>query len=287
MKCYLTLLQEKIEIYGGFSEILKKYRFINLIDFILSSFLTSISRKLYLPKDVNYGLIDALFWPRGIDRWFRYTRVIKEIDLSNRFSVLNVGSGGVGISGFLNSSRMDVISLDIRKEVFKNLRGFFVIGDGCRLPFKNKSFDVVVSIDVLEHIPCASFRQDFYEELKRVCGEKLVLACPIQSEDGLFRGRVYDLTFQRIYKQNHGCEEQNTAEHIASGHPTIGEIERALPNSKIYGYKNCDTWLKYMLFQQKLLIGLFTGLIYYMFWKRNDNQPPYWGGIIVWTQNSN
>ena len=87
--------------------------------------------------------------------------------------------------------------------------------------------------------------------------------------------------FSSIFTERNG-ELKNQTQHISAGHPTLKEIKRALPNSKIYGYKNCDVWLRYMLFSRKPFLGLFCGLLYYLLWRKKDSKPPYWGAVIVW-----
>jgi len=155
-----------------------------------------------------------------------------------------------------------------------------VIGDGLNLPFRDDVFDIVVSIDTVEHIP-KPIRLNFYRELKRVCKKKVILTCPIQSDDGTFLGKTYDIIFQSFYERTYGVKEPNTAQHIVAGHPTLEEVVTAFSAPQIYGYKNCDIWLKYMLFSCKPFIGIFCGLLYYLFWKKDDNKPPYWGAMVV------
>ncbi|HDH44617.1 MAG TPA: class I SAM-dependent methyltransferase [Thermococcus sp.] len=289
IKIYQKEVRTKLLKYGGLKEIIKKYGVMTIIDVAISKFLNLISKRFYRPKATNYGLSEVFFHPRGIDRWSRYIHVINEIRKINAesFSVLDVGAGGAGISGFASLLRKGCkfFLLDVRKDVFKGLRNVHsIVGDGCRLPFRGKVFDVVVSVDTVEHIP-KSIRHSFFKELKRVCKKKIVITCPLQSYDSVFRGREYDIVFQYFYEKNYGVKEPNTAQHIAAGHPTPEEIIRELPGCAIYGYKNCNTWLKYMLFSLKPFLGLFTGLLYYLFWKRNDDKPPYWGAIIILNQN--
>jgi len=35
---------------------------------------------------------------------------------------------------------------------------------------------------------------------------------------------------------------------LAESHPTLEELKGAFPDSTIQGYKNCDVWLKYVIF---------------------------------------
>ena len=284
MKSYRKKIQTNILQYGSLKEIIKKIGVIAIIDFAISNFFNVISKRFYRSNSANYGLSEAFFRSRDIDRWSRYIYVANEIQkMKTKSSVLDIGSGGLGISGFLSPERsdLDFFLLDVQKDTFKGLKGAHrVVGDACRLPFRDKTFDIVVSVDTAEHIP-KSIRHKFYEELKRVCKKIIIITCPLQSNNGIFQGKKYDIIFQYLYEKNYGDKEPNTAQHIAAGHPTLEEIKVALPDSAIYGYKNCDIWLKYMLFSPKPFIGLFCGLLYVIFWKKNDNKPPYWGAIIV------
>jgi ubiquinone/menaquinone biosynthesis C-methylase UbiE len=278
-------IRAKLLEYGGIKEIVKKKGVGAIIDFAISQILYLISQRFYTSSSADWGLSEALFRSRDIDLWSRYIHVTNEIRKikARNLSLLDVGAGGEGISVFLSSLRRDCdfFLLDVRKDAFKGLgRVHRVVGDGCKLPFIDKAFDTVVSVDTAEHIP-QSIRHNFYKELKRVCKKRIILTCPMQSSDGIFQGKKYDITFQNLYEKIYGVKEPNTAQHIAAGHPTIEEIKRELPHSAIYGYKNCDIWLKYMLFSPKPFLGLFTGLLYNSFWKRNDDKPPYWGAIIV------
>jgi len=281
MQSFREEFQIGLQKYGNLKGIMKKSGVKAIIDSAISQFLNLISKRLYKSNSPKFGLSEIFFRSRDIDRWSRYTHVTNEISKikEGKLSVLDVGSGGREIPGFASTWNYSLV--DIQKDALKNLkRGHKVVGDACKLPFRDRTFDIVISIDTAEHIP-RSNRHNYFEELKRVHKRQIIITCPIQSNDDLFKGKTYDLIFQHFYEKEKGLKEQNTAQHIASGHPTIDEIQKELPNSAIHGYKNCDVWLRYMLFSLKPFIGLFTGALYYLFWKRKDDKPPYWGAIIV------
>ena len=192
MKSYQKEIQTKILQYGSLKEIIKKFGVIAIIDFAISDVLNLISTRFYRPDWVHYGLSDAIFHSKDIDRWSRYAHIEKILEIKEeRFSILDVGSGGEGISGFLIPKRsdLDFFLFDVRKDAFKDLkRAHCVVGDGCRLPFRDKAFDIIVSTDAIEHIP-KSLRQNFYKEMKRVARKKIILTCPMQSSDGEFQGK--------------------------------------------------------------------------------------------------
>lgn len=286
MESYRKEIQTKLLKYGSFKEMIKKNGVIAIIDFAISNILNLISKRIYRSNSSDYGLSEAFFRSRGIDRWSRYVHVVNEIrKIKAGNSVLEVGSGGRGISEYLSSldgmRNYELFMLDIGRDAFKGLKECNpIIGDGCTLPFKDKAFDIVVSVDTVEHIS-KTIRRNFYKELKRVCRQRVIITCPMQSNDELFQGRKYDIVFQHLYERTYGVKEPNTQQHISAGHPTLEEIRGSFPDSAIYGYKNCDVWLKYMLFSRKPFIGLFTGLLYYLFWKKGDDKPPFWGAIIT------
>jgi len=283
MESYRKEIQTKLLKYGSLKEIVKKNGVLVIIDSAIQTFLDLASKRLYRPSGTDYGLSEVFFRSKCIDQFERYACAVKEIrKIESEVTVLEIGAGGEGISYFSNLlKKCNFFLFDIKKDAFTGLKKKqAIIGDGCRLPFRDKAFDVIVSVDTVEHIP-KSLRHNFYKELKRVCKKRIILTCPIQSSDGIFQGKKYDVTFQYLYERNYGVRETNTAQHIAAGHPTLEEIKRAIPDSAIYGYKNCDIWLKYMLFSSKPFLGLFCGLLYWLLWKRNDDKPPYWGGIIV------
>jgi hypothetical protein len=67
---------------------------------------------------------------------------------------------------------------------------------------------------------------------------------------------------------------------MRSLHPTISEVREYFPDAKIYGTKNCNVWLKYMMLRATK-VGFLTGLIYLFFWKKKDNKPPYYECMVV------
>jgi len=203
-----------------------------------------------------------IFVPRAVDGWCRYTDVANEIRKGKYKYILDVGAGGEGISKFLDLENKFICVLDI-KNVFTFMNKDKInpiIGDGCNLPFKAKTFEIVISVASIEHVP-KNRRNNYLKELKRV-GKKIILHFPVISNDGLYKGKLYDIKFQNIHKRLFGFYDQNTSEHIKSGHPTLDEIKKIFPNaSYLLGRKNCDIWLKYMIFSRRSFIGFLTGLI--------------------------
>ncbi len=252
-----------------------------------------LSNKFYKWNTDNYGLKETFFWPKGIDVWVRYSKVLNEVKneikkLGRKISVLDVGCGGEGIARFLKYSgdleKCDVILLDIRKERVKKIKlGLPVVGDGCALPFKDNSFDVVVSIDSVEHIPRKN-RTNYLNELKRVSGNKVLLHFPAESPREGFEGKKSDMKFQEKHIREFGKPEPNTAEHINCGHPTLEEIRETFPDGIVQGVQNTEVWLNYMMFSRKLIVGFLTGLLYLLKWKKGEGKPPHHGCFFKYSK---
>lgn len=248
-----------------------------------SYYRVQLSKRVHKYSSSRFTLIDALFFPRSIDLWSRLMLILREfnnLNTSGNCSILDLGAGNGRLENLLNPEVYSVVSCDISKTAIKNLKApFKLVCDGCTLPFTDNCFDYATSIDVIEHIPKAN-RNRFFSELKRVCNKNVILTCPLQNDDGRFQGRTFDYIFQCLYEKKHGLKEYNTEEHIKSEHPTLKEINQLSQNFELIGYKNCEIWLKYMLFSRERVISFFSGFIYYFFWSKHDNKPPFWGAMI-------
>ena len=91
---------------------------------------------------------------RNINLILRYSPIVKKLKeiswkTKNLLSVLEIGSGSIGITRFYNG---EVVGVDIEAEKYKNPRLRFIKGSATNLPFSDSSFDAVVSVDTLEHL---------------------------------------------------------------------------------------------------------------------------------------
>ena len=114
--------------------------------------------------------------------------------------VLDAGCGGGAYVNFLSSKGLDVTGIDkfemfIGKTRVRDYKGTFTIGDLTDLPFRDKSFDVSYSFDVLEHIDDIAAIQ----ELARVTRHRVIVAVP-QEDDFFIR---FGLTFLHYQDQTH------------------------------------------------------------------------------------
>jgi SAM-dependent methyltransferase len=292
MKSRISTLKKarwKIKKHGGIKQIIRKYGFMGLSDAVLSQGISYLRNRFYRWKDDKYEFKEVLFFPKEIGGYSRYSKILKElknISSTGKIRILDVGSGGEGIARFLKYSdeyeRYNIVLVDIGKSKVENVKlGIPVVADGCNLPFKDHTFDVVTSVDAVEHIP-KEIRRKFLEELKRVTKNAVLLHFIIHDPDKGFIGRDADLKFQGWYTETFGTPELNTAEHLNAGHINLLEVQDVFPNAIVEGTQNVDVWFKYMMLGYKPIVGFFAGILYLLRWKKKDNLPPFHGCFLKW-----
>jgi len=95
--------------------------------------------------------------------------------------LLDAGSGSRGVAPWLHGWR--VTALDTSFEDYGAASGPRrhlarpVLGDIRAIPFEDGAFDIVLALDVLEHL-APEHREDAIGELARVAGRRVIVACP-------------------------------------------------------------------------------------------------------------
>ncbi|MFH0859940.1 MAG: class I SAM-dependent methyltransferase [Candidatus Altiarchaeota archaeon] len=128
-----------------------------------------------LDERAYYGrLYVQRYWQRE-----KISKVVEDAGVGKL--LLDLGSGSGVISNLLSESNT-VISYDISencirncRKINKNLMG--VVGDAINLPFKEKSFDAVVCVELIEHLTSP---QKCVAEIRRTLNDKgnLILTTP-------------------------------------------------------------------------------------------------------------
>lgn len=107
----------------------------------------------------------------------RYQKICQLVNLKPTHKILDVGCGE-GLSFERFNRKNEIIGLDIHPKqriVQKNFR--YVRGDGANMNFKNKEFDLVICIGVLEHIFPFTKLKKVAQEIQRV-GKSYVVVVP-------------------------------------------------------------------------------------------------------------
>ena len=139
--------------------------------------------------------------------------IIDALRTRRPWRILDAGSR----EGFLREFLREDAVVNLDREYFDG--SSLVLGDVLSLPFPARSFDAVVSLDVLEHVPAAR-RMDFLDELVRVSAGPVVVSAPFASDAVVTAEKLVNDFCLRV----NGRENPFLAEHLAGGLPREEEV---------------------------------------------------------------
>lgn len=172
----------------------------------------------------------------------RYYPVVALLRSLGATSVLDVGCGDGGL-GMYEPGR-PFVGCDLQfGRPWPPMRA--VVGRGGALPFADRSFDAVISLDTLEHVPPAE-RGAFVADLARVARRRLILAMPC---GGL--ARLSERLLDRWYALLGISTPPFLDEHVAFQLPEQTEVEAVLTSLghpfQVYGNENLLVHLLVMM----------------------------------------
>ena len=155
-------------------------------------------------------------------RYETVRRAVEAMRSKQQHTILEVGSGSHGnLAEYLPKDQITFLDKSLTNEAQKDPR--FVIGDATSLQYPDSSFDFVIGLDVLEHIPSID-RNDFLREVCRVARKGVFLSFP-QHESGY---TATDETLRAVYLASKTIPPDWIDEHIDCTLPNADEIEQAL-----------------------------------------------------------
>src|SRR5690349_20051417 len=105
----------------------------------------------------------------------RYAPVVTDLG-DGEASVLDVGSGPFGLAQALPERRFAGVDIEFLAPPTATMVPVRMAPGP--LPFADAAFDVVISLDALEHVPPPA-RPGFVAELCRVSADRVLLSCPV------------------------------------------------------------------------------------------------------------
>lgn len=199
-----------------------------------------------------------------VDNYWRYKPILHFINTHTFNSILEVGCFEKGITQYL---KRRIVGVDVNFGMAATGLLEKVKATCHLLPFKDNSFDVVLSTDMLEHIPQKT-RKECIEEIIRVAKKFVLLGIPCGQKSERADKDLNDF-YKRLYKTDHRW----LAEHIKNGLPSHKEIRQNLEKFKYKEIKNVPIfiWKKMLKLQFFLALDKVKGgflinrLIYKLF----------------------
>lgn len=159
----------------------------------------------------------------GLNHLVRLAPVVELVREAGGHEVLDAGSGSAGVAPWLGAA-WEVTAVDTSFDDYGAQDAGHVaarravFGDVRDLPFEDRSFDVTVAVDLLEHVPPAD-RPVALHEIARVTRRRVVIACPSGPAALAADRRLADsLTVAPGW----------LAEHLENGFPEVGDVVAAL-----------------------------------------------------------
>ncbi|MEX2028064.1 MAG: class I SAM-dependent methyltransferase [Candidatus Curtissbacteria bacterium] len=176
--------------------------------------LEKISRKFFNKYFENMHPETAL-------RYLPIVKKLKDAKLTDS-KILEIGAGSLGITPFLKKP-IDGIDVDFSGPQTPLLTK--IKANGVTLPFHKNSYDVTLSVDVIEHIPPQSREKAIYEML-RVTKKLAIIVVPV-GDLSAKQDRELNSYWQKVFK----TKNQFLAEHVQNGLPQSDEILVAIDKS--------------------------------------------------------
>lgn len=183
--------------------------------------------------------------PDGFSRFYILVDLISQLykGRTQPISILDVGGGSPFFEQQMHRSGLayDLTVIDILPPP-ENVSWKYIQGDATAMTFEDASFDVVISTDVLEHIP-ETGKQAFLNECLRVAKDACIIAAPFMTPETDAAERVTN----EFNKQLFGTGQDWLEEHLALGKPRHEMFAKTLKKQQLthhdFGTQNMSVWL--------------------------------------------
>ncbi len=208
---------------------------------------------------------DKFFWRQHPEAALRYLPAVSEIkkrDLQNS-KILEVGSGSLGIIPYLKT-QIDGIDVDFSGPQTDLLNR--IQGTADKLPFKKNSYDVVISVDVLEHLK-PNMREKAILEILRVAKKLAIIVVPCGD-----KSQIQDKQLQKKWNELFNDKNQFLEEHVKYGLPKKEEvlvfidksIRRLKKQATVKSYPNLNLSIRHFLMETWITKNK---ILYYLYLK--------------------
>lgn len=215
--------------------------------------------KINIPKHMNTSQIIKKFW-NNPDLWKVYRLyeddyksrwlAVKEMLPVNIDKILDVGTGIGEIVSNISNSYSNVTALDISIEALKNINCILKVnGEIENLPFKSNNFDLIICMEVLEHLSDTSFRRGLLE-LQRVADKYLLIGVPYKENINLRKTRCPSCG--RVFNADGHFRTFNSLRSLCRWFPQFELVNNCLIGPSIQRYTLLGMWVQHMIVREYL-----------------------------------
>lgn len=188
-------------------------------------------------------MIDVLF-----DQYQRYqnvTDIINSMRMPGQvFNILEVGANEhQNLEKFLPIDQITYLDIQLPEHLKNNPK--YILGDATSMDFPDNHYNVVVALDVFEHI-FENDRERFISELHRVSSNFFVITAPFHSPEVVEAERRVNEVYKSIFNKNFIWLE----EHMMNGLPDLVKLSTFLRSQsidyKIISHGDVHIWEKLM-----------------------------------------
>lgn len=168
-----------------------------------------------------------------VDRALRYVSVVRDIEAKGiqRLKILEVGSGTSGLKPYLRTEPELLVGTDVDFPEERVIMPNRVMSKGQRLPFESKTFDVVICLDVLEHV-APSVRSDIIKEMIRVARKIIYIGFPTGAG-----ALEQDAKISRAWLETRGERFRFLVEHLENPLPSGDDVKIALEQLEMHSVR--------------------------------------------------
>lgn len=172
-----------------------------------------------LKKDHNRERVMELY-KLSFDQYQRYKTtqlIIEKLRRGKKLRILEVGANThFNLEKFRPKDEIMYLDIELPEKLKNNPK--CILGDATNLEFEDNSYDVIIALDVYEHIPL-ELREAFLSELCRV-GKNVVISAPFDFDKVAISEKRMNNYYKR-YNKNKGFRWLE--EHIENGLPNLEE----------------------------------------------------------------
>lgn len=212
---------------------------------------------------MNSPLSDQHYNNVAFDQFQRYKNVADAIEsmrkANEQFTILEVGANEHrNLEKFLPRDSIKYLDIELPADLQKHPD--YILGDATKMEFSNDYFDIVVALDVFEHIP-PDKRDDFISEIHRVSSEFYIITAPFASPSVSKAERRTNAVYKSLVQEDYRW----LAEHFENGLPVQKDLEMFLNklgvNYRVLSHGSLPIWESMM--EIHFVAACFPELQYY------------------------